>query len=58
MTRCVHMNFKADCRVGRLTDGDGGPVTGYTMDVVVFARGSADQEPQARSFPDILEKEV
>lgn len=27
-------------------------------DVVVFARGSADQEPQARSFPDILEKEV
>ena len=27
-------------------------------DVVVFARGSADQVPQARSFPDILEKEV
>lgn len=25
-------------------------------DIVVFARGSADQVPQARSFPDIIER--
>lgn len=33
MPRCEHMNFKADVRVGRLTDGDDGPVTGYSADV-------------------------
>ena len=27
-------------------------------DVVIFARGPADQEPQARSFPDIIERDV
>ena len=34
-TDCVHMNFSAVDRVARLTDGDNGPVTGYTMDVRV-----------------------
>lgn len=32
---CEHKNFKADVRVGRLTKGDDGPVTGYSADVKV-----------------------
>lgn len=34
-TKCPHMNFKADVRVGRLTDTEGGRVTGYAADVRV-----------------------
>ncbi len=32
---CQHMNFAANVNVGRLTDGDDGPVTGYTAGVQV-----------------------
>lgn len=35
MPTCEHLNFGADCRVGRLTDKEGGAVTGYTIDVKV-----------------------
>lgn len=34
-TECVHMNFSADCQVARLSKEDGGPITGYTLDVRV-----------------------
>ena len=34
-TECPHMNFRADVRVGRLTDKEGGPVTGYSADVKI-----------------------
>lgn len=34
-TKCDHPNFVASCRVGRLTDTDGGPVTSYQVDVKV-----------------------
>lgn len=34
-SRCAHMNFKAKVDVGRLTDTDDGPVTGYTADVTI-----------------------
>ena len=30
---CEHINFTADVRVGRITDGDGGEVTHFTADV-------------------------
>lgn len=30
---CEHLNFEASVRVGRLTETEGGPVTGYTADV-------------------------
>lgn len=32
---CKHQTFKADCKVFRRTDGDDGPVIGYSMDVTV-----------------------
>ena len=32
---CEHTSFKADVRVARLSDVDGGPVTGYTCDLAV-----------------------
>lgn len=32
---CQHMNFAADVKVGRLTQVEGGPITGYTADVTV-----------------------
>jgi hypothetical protein len=32
---CKHEQFAADVRVGRLTDGDDGPVTGYCAEVRV-----------------------
>jgi hypothetical protein len=32
-TKCPHMNFRSLVRVGRLTDRDDGPVTGYTADI-------------------------
>lgn len=35
MTACAHLNFAANVKVGRLTNGDDGPVTGYTADVTV-----------------------
>lgn len=34
-TECAHMNFQAHARVGRLTDTEGGPVTGYTADIKI-----------------------
>jgi len=30
---CEHEHFKSMVRVGRLTDRDGGPVTGYTSEI-------------------------
>ena len=35
-TKCPHLNFKANVQVGRLTDGDDGPVTGYCADVKII----------------------
>lgn len=32
---CDHLNFHASVAVKRLTDGDGGPVTGYAADISV-----------------------
>ena len=32
---CAHMNFEAQVNVGRLMDGDSGPVTGYMADIHV-----------------------
>ena len=32
---CRHESFSVKARVGRLTDTDGGPVTGYTADIKV-----------------------
>ena len=33
--RCQHAGFSVQANVTRLTDGDGGPVTGYTTDITV-----------------------
>ena len=38
MKECKHENFECFCAVGRLTDGDGGNVTGYCLDVKVQCR--------------------
>lgn len=35
MSDCAHNQFKTVGRVARLTDGDGGPVTGYAVDFTV-----------------------
>jgi len=35
---CQHLNFEAMCNVGRLTDTDDGPVTGFTIGVQVKCR--------------------
>ena len=35
MSACEHMNFRADCDIGRLSAGEGGPITGYTVAVKV-----------------------
>lgn len=32
-TRCEHMNFLSKARIGRLTEHEGGPVTGYTAEI-------------------------
>lgn len=32
---CDHTNFKANCDVTRLTEGEGGPVTGYRADLKI-----------------------
>lgn len=34
-SRCQHVNFKVNAKVTRLTDTDGGPVTGFTTDITV-----------------------
>lgn len=34
-TECQHVNFVSRASVGRLTDGEGGPVTGYSVDIRV-----------------------
>ena len=33
---CQHMNFKTICKVIRLTDVEGGPVTGYAADINIY----------------------
>jgi len=33
--QCTHQTFRARCNVGRLTDIDGGPVTGYCTELQV-----------------------
>jgi hypothetical protein len=33
--KCEHMEFAAKVNVGRLTETEGGPVTGYTADVTI-----------------------
>mgnify|MGYP001006398901 CR=1 FL=1 len=35
MADCVHMNFAASVGVGRLTQTEGGPVTGYVAEIRV-----------------------
>jgi hypothetical protein len=35
MPKCEHKTFKASVRVGRLTDGDGGAVTGHVADITI-----------------------
>lgn len=32
---CQHINFSAEVKVGRITDGDAGPVTNYVAEVSV-----------------------
>lgn len=32
---CKHENFKVECNVSRLTEVEGGPVTGYTTDITI-----------------------
>jgi hypothetical protein len=34
-TECKHFNFKANVNVARLTDGDDGPVTGFSADICI-----------------------
>lgn len=38
MKECKHEVFDCFCAVGRLTDGDNGPVTSYCLDVKVQCR--------------------
>lgn len=33
MNKCEHFNFESHARIGRLTDDEGGPVTGYSADI-------------------------
>ena len=35
MTECLHNNFTCKAAVKRLTDSEGGPVTGYTADIEI-----------------------
>ncbi len=35
---CTHLNFFSDVKVCRLTEVEGGPVTGYSMDVQVYCK--------------------
>lgn len=32
---CQHENFSTEARIGRITDGDGGPVVRYTADIKI-----------------------
>ena len=41
MADCKHMDFDANVRVARLTDGDNGPVNGYSADVTIKCRECA-----------------
>lgn len=34
-TECPHMSFQTHARIGRLSDTEGGPVTGYTADIKI-----------------------
>lgn len=38
MKDCKHESFECFCSVGRLTDGDNGPVTDYMLDIKVQCR--------------------
>lgn len=40
---CPHLNFAAQVNVGRLQDGDGGPVTGYVADVHITCAECREQ---------------
>lgn len=35
MSDCQHQNFRASVRVGRLSENEGGPITGFEADVTV-----------------------
>ena len=56
---CAHMHFETHARIGRLSDVEGGPITGYTSDIKIqcadcglpfrfrgFAAGSHYAEPR------------
>ena len=36
MADCVHQDFEAAVKVARLSDGDGGPVTGFSAEVSIL----------------------
>jgi len=40
---CEHLNFAAQVNVARLTDGDDGPVTGYSADVEIICADCREQ---------------
>ena len=33
--KCLHPDFKAEVRVGRLSENEGGPINGFTADVKI-----------------------
>lgn len=35
MTECPHLNFFTNVRVGRLSEDDGGPITGYCAEIQI-----------------------
>jgi hypothetical protein len=35
MTDCAHENFKCQANIGRLSEGEGGPITGYCAGITV-----------------------
>jgi hypothetical protein len=35
MNTCAHEHFQCVARVGRLSEVDGGPITGYTADITI-----------------------
>ncbi len=39
MSKCEHLNFRCEAKVFRLTDGDDGPVTGYSADIRIKCAG-------------------
>ncbi len=36
MSDCVHQDFEAGVKVARLSDGEGGPITGFSADVTIL----------------------